>query len=179
LTGHDRSDAGLDVVPRHPDSEELRRFVVADVQSQPKKAHGNGLDSHRNVRPIWIDTLESRQLLSVTAYPAINSVADLNSTTVSGFTVSQIRSAYGFTGSGDGTGQTIAIVDAYNDPNIANDLKTFDARFSLPDTTLTVVSSSGSTTQLPRNDAAWSQEIAICWPVWITRARRTACRSSR
>ena len=33
---------------------------------------------------------------------------------------------------GDGTGQTIAIVDAYDDPNIQADLNTFDTQFGLP-----------------------------------------------
>ena len=32
---------------------------------------------------------------------------------------------------GTGAGQTIAIVDAYNDPNIVADLKVFDAEFGL------------------------------------------------
>ena len=54
----------------------------------------------------------------------------------SGYTVSQITSAYlasnlsvitklKATITGDGSGQTIAIVDAYNDPNIQSDLATF------------------------------------------------------
>ena len=34
---------------------------------------------------------------------------------------------------GDGSGQTIAIVDAYNDPTIASDLRTFDQAFGLSD----------------------------------------------
>ena len=62
------------------------------------------------------------------------------------YTPAQIRQAYGFnnitfnngTVTGDGSGQTIAIIDAYDDPNIASDLHAFDARFGLPDPTLTV-----------------------------------------
>ena len=50
-----------------------------------------------------------------------------------GFSPGQISQAYGFnqiyfnngTIKGDGSGQTIAIVDAYNQPNIASDLHTF------------------------------------------------------
>ncbi|MHB1424214.1 MAG: S53 family peptidase [Gemmataceae bacterium] len=63
------------------------------------------------------------------------------------YTPAQIQRAYGFNqiafnnGSvkGDGSGQTIAIVDAYNDPNIANDLHQFDVQFGLPDPNLTVL----------------------------------------
>ena len=57
-----------------------------------------------------------------------------------GFNPSQVRQAYGFNQiafengavRGDGGGQTIAIVDAYSQPNIAGDLAAFDATFGLP-----------------------------------------------
>ena len=49
---------------------------------------------------------------------------------------------------GDGTGQTIAIVDAYNDPNIVSDLQVFDSQFSLPACNLVRISQNG------RHDAA-------------------------
>src|SRR5258707_789546 len=56
------------------------------------------------------------------------------------FTPAQIRAAYridaipafGGTIVADGTGQTIAIVDAYNHPNIQADLAAFDTRYGLP-----------------------------------------------
>src|SRR6266702_6499791 len=52
-------------------------------------------------------------------------------------TPTQVRHAYGFdqitfnggTVKGDGSGQTIAIVDAYNDPNIFSDLDVFDKQW--------------------------------------------------
>ncbi|HET6883675.1 MAG TPA: hypothetical protein VFI31_26210, partial [Pirellulales bacterium] len=54
------------------------------------------------------------------------------------FAPADIRHAYGFDsillgGSvvGDGTGQTIAVIDPYNDPNIASDLDAFDNSFSI------------------------------------------------
>ena len=80
----------------------------------------------------------------------------------------QIRHAYGidsitFNGvAGDGTGTTIAIVDAYNDPNIANDLHQFDLAYDLPDPpSFTVVSQTGSTTSLPATNDSWATEIAL------------------
>jgi len=42
-----------------------------------------------------------------------------------GLTPADITSVYGL--SGTGSGQTVAIVDAYNDPKIDADLQTFDA----------------------------------------------------
>ena len=57
------------------------------------------------------------------------------------YTVEQLRAAYGIgniptiAGSAaDGTGQTIAIVDAYNDPNIVTDLDGFDNGMSMSTT---------------------------------------------
>src|SRR5262249_11545073 len=85
-----------------------------------------------------------------------------------GFSPSQVRHAYGFdqitfsygTVVGDGSGQTIAIVDAYDDPNIASDLKAFDAKFGLADPTFTKVNQSGGTT-MPAADGGWASEIAL------------------
>src|SRR5262249_55449928 len=62
---------------------------------------------------------------------------------------------------GDGRNTTIAIVDAYADPNIANDLHQFDVQFGLADPVLTVVNQNGSTTNLPAADPGWITEIAL------------------
>jgi hypothetical protein len=58
-----------------------------------------------------------------------------------GFTPAQISQAYGFNQiefnfghdltPADGTGQTIAIVDAYDDPNLIGDVNTFDEAYGL------------------------------------------------
>jgi hypothetical protein len=77
-----------------------------------------------------------------------------------------MREAYGFNqisfdhGSikGNGSGQTIAIVDAYNDPNIANDLKAFDRYFDLPSANLTVLNQNGGT-KLPGTDRSGGWEL--------------------
>jgi hypothetical protein len=64
--------------------------------------------------------------------------AALPATSYLSYTVSQIRSAYGISsipdfGSAapDGTGQTVAIVDTYNDPTIFSDLDGFDQAMNL------------------------------------------------
>jgi len=65
------------------------------------------------------------------------------------FTPAQIAQAYGinsitFNGvAGTGSGETIAIVDAYDDPNIQADLNTFDTQFALPATTVIRVNQTG------------------------------------
>lgn len=82
-----------------------------------------------------------------------------------GYEPSQIQTAYGFNQisfsngaiKGDGSGQTIAIVDAYNDPNIQSDLSVFDKQFGLPTANLTVAMPQGK----PLTNSGWSGEISI------------------
>ena len=66
------------------------------------------------------------------------------------YSPTQIRNAYGFNSlpaNVTGTGQTIAIIDFGNAPNIASDLATYDAAFGIADTpSLSVVSESGDST---------------------------------
>jgi hypothetical protein len=87
-----------------------------------------------------------------------------------GYTPQQIRTAYGFDqiafGSitGDGAGQTIAIVDAYDDPGLVDssatnfstsDLAEFDRQFNLPDPpSFTKLNEAGNTAPLPTTDPA-------------------------
>ena len=94
---------------------------------------------------------------------AANGLSPQSSSSPVGLTPSQIRHAYGFdqitfSGGvvGDGTGQTIAIVDAYDAPTIQNDLHVFDTAFGLPDPpTFTRVAQDG-TTNYPSTDPAGS-----------------------
>jgi hypothetical protein len=84
----------------------------------------------------------------------------------------QIRHAYGFDRvgfvdashplvAGDGTGQTIAIVDAFDDPNIASNLATFDSTYGLPaPPSFMKVNQRGGTTPPPPN-RGWATEIAL------------------
>jgi hypothetical protein len=82
------------------------------------------------------------------------------------YTPAQVRTAYGINNlTLDGTGQTIAIVDAYDDPDIYQSVEAFDAQFSLTSsgTTLdqlygpassflTVLNQQGQTSPLPVTD---------------------------
>jgi subtilase family serine protease len=84
-----------------------------------------------------------------------------------GLTPSDLATAYGFSSTATGTGQTVAIVDAYNDPTIEADLQTFDTQYGLALCTsvngcFKKVGQTGSTTTLPPNDTTgWSIEIAL------------------
>jgi subtilase family serine protease len=68
--------------------------------------------------------------------------------------------------------RTIAIVDAYDNPTIRNDLTVYSNTYGIPDlptctspadarACFVKVSQTGSTTTLPRKDAGWALEIAL------------------
>src|SRR5262249_38513604 len=61
----------------------------------------------------------------------------------------------------NGSGQTIAIVDAYDAPNIAHDLRTFDKTFHLPDTDANADFVLTKATSIPRppTDTGRTQEF--------------------
>jgi hypothetical protein len=117
------------------------------------------------VRP-FLESLETRALLSATTVLTNATViADAAPTaTTSGYTPAQIRAAYGFSGvSGTGAGQTIAIVDAYNDTTIQADLAAFSKAYGLADnsSTLTVVNETGGTTLTKSTSSGWATETAL------------------
>ena len=83
------------------------------------------------LRPL-VDELDDRCLLS-----------GFTPNQPSGYTPAQIAAAYGLSGitfksesgatvPGNGSGETIALIEMYHDPNIQSDLATFDAKYDLP-----------------------------------------------
>ncbi len=127
------------------------------------------------------EPLETRQLLSISVFPAAIASGEAtqpatvqpnvsltplsSSASPTGLSPSQIRTAYGvnqiaFAGNvvGNGAGQTIAIVDAFFDPNIQSDLGKFDAQFGLAaPPSFTQFVESGLRTE----NASWALETAL------------------
>src|SRR4029077_19375043 len=62
----------------------------------------------------------------------------------------------GATVKGDGSGQTIALVEAYHNPTLISDLHTFDRAYNLPDPTVTVVNLGGTS-----SNAGWALEESL------------------
>jgi subtilase family serine protease len=79
------------------------------------------------------------------------------------FTPAQIQAANQFNQvSYNGSGETIAIVDAYNDPDIQSDLNTFDTQFNLPTTTISVVNETGGSSLPAANSTGgWEMEESL------------------
>ena len=92
-------------------------------------------------------------------------------TTPSGYFPTDIQSAYALVGAiaamaSSTTSPTVAVVDAYDDPNAAANLAVYRANFGLPACTastgcFTKVNETGATTNYPAANTSWSQEISL------------------
>jgi subtilase family serine protease len=87
-------------------------------------------------------------------------------TSPSGKSPANLISAYALPSATAGSGQTVAIVDAYDDPYAESDLAVYRSYYGLPACTTAngcfkKVGQTGSSTSLPAANASWSQEISL------------------
>ena len=81
-----------------------------------------------------------------------------------GYNPADIQAAYGLSGT-SGSGRTVAIVDAYDDPTAEADLGVYRSQFGLPACTtangcFTKINQNGGTTP-PKVNAGWATEISL------------------
>ena len=151
-------------MPRIETHRRDRRPPLLDPIRRP----GAGPNRKRSLR---IEELEDRTLLASASPRPLAVPLGGGSTSPVGLTPAQVSRAYGFNAVafkggivGDGTGQTIAIVDAYANPNIVADLARFNAAFNLPAANLEIKVVGGPVPNAPgpsQTDAPWGQEIAL------------------
>ena len=142
---------------------------------------GRTARSPRGRRPsgLVVEILEGRELLAVAASAPFLAEVPIETITQSGgpanvqqpagLTPAQVAHAYGFDaiafaggGKGNGTGQTIAIVDAYDQPDIKTDLHAFDQQFGLADPpSFRVVAQDGSSNLPAKASGSWGVEISL------------------
>jgi hypothetical protein len=128
-----------------------------------------------------VEPLENRLLLTgpsaLGAHPNIIAASPQQTAAPTGYTPAQLRQAYGLDQisglsnyNNAGKGQTIAIVDAYNDPNLRSDTQQFDEYFNIQgaagnsaDTSfLTIVNQNGGSALPPSaNAGTWGVEESI------------------
>ncbi|QLJ00920.1 peptidase S8 [Streptomyces sp. NEAU-sy36] len=82
-----------------------------------------------------------------------------------GYGPASLQAAYNLPSATGGSGQTVAIVDAYDDPNAESDLAVYRAQYGLPACTTAngcfkKVDQSGGTSY-PRGDSGWAEEISL------------------
>jgi len=105
-----------------------------------------------NPRPLkkfraWCEQLEDRNLLSVLTPAQVRQAYGMNAIEFS---------ASGQTIQGSGAGQTIAIVGAYHNPFVTNELYAFDSNYGLSNPAVALVDLAGAQTNY-----GWAQEEAL------------------
>ena len=83
-----------------------------------------------------------------------------------GYGPADLQSAYALPSTTGGGGQTVAIVDAFDNPNAEADLTVYRAQFGLPPCTtangcFSKVNQGGLASPLPTPDAGWAAEISL------------------
>jgi subtilase family serine protease len=157
-TGAALSDDALAASTSHEGSQAgLRYAKVSQVCPKPKPRHASCLAL----------SLVSAPAGSTGASPYTPAAGAVSTGPAGGLTPADLASAYGYSPSSGGAGQAVAIVDAYDDPKIEQDLATFDGQYGLNACTTAngcfkKVGQTGSTTVLPGADkVGWSVEIAL------------------
>lgn len=79
----------------------------------------------------------------------------------SGWTPADLESAYDLPSTTKGSGQIVAIVDAYDNPDVASDLAKYRSRFGLPAANFTKYNQDGQQGNYPKANQDWGAEIDL------------------
>src|SRR5262245_37251597 len=79
---------------------------------------------------------------------------------VAGYGPADLQSAYKLSTTG-GAGVTVAIVDAFDNPNVATDLATYRSNFGLPAANFRKVNQNGQASPLPATNVGWGEEESL------------------
>jgi len=104
-------------------------------------------------------------VMAATAANRVHPAANPNATTPSGYFPADLRSAYALPSTTAGSGQTVAIVDAFDDPSAEADMNVYRAQFGIAACTTAngcfrKVDQNGGT-NYPRRNGGWAQEISL------------------
>ncbi len=122
-------------------------------------------DHKRRPLKLRMEALEPRAMLSASPSPGnlicLPNLSHFTTPGPGGLSPAQVLHAYGFDQvSWKGFGETIAIVDACDDPTVAADLHAFDVQFGLADPKLTVTKMNFYGVA-PTYDPLWAEEISL------------------
>ncbi len=159
-----------------PKSKTSRRRLAKAVERELGHVRGRSIAHQRRLLRCVAEMLENRLLLS--GGPASFATPDPNA-----IPPAKMRALYGLgdVGSstitfgdtqGDGSGQTIAIIAANDQPNIVGDANAFSSNYNLPQfnagntsPTLTIVNQTGATSPLPQatSDGGFEESLDVEW----------------
>jgi hypothetical protein len=80
---------------------------------------------------------------------------------VNGWQPKDFQAAYNLPSSKDGAGQVVAVVDAFDNPNVASDLATYRTEFNLGKAKFTKYNQKGQKKNYPQGNQGWGVEIDL------------------
>jgi hypothetical protein len=143
-------------------------YAVSRLCAQPSRGHAGCLGL-RLVAKAPLSVPHARALSAPAGGAAGSPAAEFTAPIPGSFTPGQLVSAYGLPATPAGSGQTIAIVDAYDDATIEADLEHYSQQFALSPCSerngcFRKVNQDGKLSPLPASggslETAWAEEIA-------------------
>jgi subtilase family serine protease len=142
------------------------------VSATPATAAGSAAPDYRPVcqAPTQPGTAACMSLIRTDVTPVSAKVLKNSAPVGYGYGPSSLQSAYDLPSSTGGVGQSVAVVDAYNDPDAVSDLATYRSSWGLSACNtstkagcLTVVNENGASSPLPANSGStgWSLEESL------------------
>jgi subtilase family serine protease len=80
---------------------------------------------------------------------------------VAGWAPANLEAAYNLPSTSKGSGEVVAIVDAFDNPNVASDLAEYRSNFGLPTANFTKYNQKGQTSNYPTGNKGWGVEIDL------------------
>ena len=141
-------------------------FSWTPSKTEPYAVCGRPTPDHSACLSILVPSASTSSLSGspLALAPALASPSFQGSGVGGGFDPADLQSAYGLPSASAGSGQTVAIVDAFDDPNAESDLGVYRTKYGLPECTTAngcfkKVSQTG-TTKYPKAEAGWAVEIS-------------------
>lgn len=135
--------------------------VTADPSTGVATQDLCGTPAPGQMRCLAVRRTDVSQVAALASSPGVAAPAS----TPAGYGPAELTSAYHLDPSG-GSGQTVAVVDAYDNPSAEADLAVYRAQYGLPACTTSngcfrKVNQAGASSPLPAPNAGWAAEIAL------------------
>jgi len=153
----------------------LKRFIAVLSLAVLPAAAGVGVSTHSYAASsvasahvcdvVAVDFARCNAILVTSGREAHGQVGPNGTAGPTGYNPSDLISAYSLPSATAGSGQTVAIVDAYDDPNAESDVNYYRSQFGIAACTTAngcfrKVSQTG-TTSYPKANGGWAQEISL------------------
>ncbi len=156
--------AGVLLVAALPQAASADRFALSK-SAKPKAVCSEGGEGRAACMAIRVPAVPASS--ADAAGPDLEGGGELG-----GFDPKDLSEAYNQIGPGYGPSQTVAIVDAYNDPNAEVDMNKYREKYELyfsgvktacsqGDECFTEINQKGETKNYPANNSTWSEEISL------------------